>query len=79
MGSFRNLNFKIIFHLMGLLLTVNGAFILISALVSFIYSDGVALEMLLAGVVGASIGGLIMIFTKNHRKEINKREKVMLS
>ena len=74
MSSFRKLNYKIIIHLMGLLLTVNGAFILISALVSFIYSDGVALEMLLAGVVGASIGGLIMIFTKNHRKEINKRE-----
>ena len=74
MGSFSKLNHKIIFHLMGLLLSVNGGFILISALVSFIYSDGVVFEMLLAGVVGVSIGGLIMLITKNHRKEINKRE-----
>ena len=59
---------------MGLLLSVNGAFILISALVSYLYKDGVALEMLLAGIVGSSIGGLVMLLTKKHRKEINKRE-----
>ena len=59
---------------MGLLLTVNGAFILISALVSYLYKDGVALEMLLAGIVGSSIGGFVMLLTKKHKKEINKRE-----
>ncbi|MFT5438040.1 MAG: trk system potassium uptake protein TrkH [Ulvibacter sp.] len=74
MSSFRKLNYKIIFHLMGLLLTVNGAFILISALVSYLYKDGVALEMLLAGIVGSSIGGFVMLLTIKHRKEINKRE-----
>ncbi|MFT4847666.1 MAG: trk system potassium uptake protein TrkH [Sediminicola sp.] len=74
MGAFRKLNYKIIFHLMGLLLAVNGVFILISALVSYLYKDGVALEMLLAAVVGSSIGGLVMLLTKKHRKEINKRD-----
>lgn len=74
MSSFRKLNYKIIFHLMGLLLTVNGAFILISALVSYLYKDGVALEMLMAGIVGSSIGGFVMLLTKKHKKEINKRE-----
>ncbi len=74
MGSFTKLNYKIIFHLMGLLLTVNGGFILLAALVSFLYKDGVTAEMTLAGVIGLAIGGMIMLFTKNHRKEIKKRE-----
>lgn len=74
MSAFRKLNYKIIFHLMGLLLTVNGAFILIAALVSYLYKDGVTLEMLLAGLVGSSIGVLVMLVTKKHKKEINKRE-----
>lgn len=74
MGSFTRLNYRIIFHLMGLLLSVNGCFILLAALVSFLYKDGVAQEMTLAGVVGLAIGGLIMLSTKNHRKEIKKRE-----
>ena len=74
MGSFTKLNFKIIFHLMGLLLTVNGGFILLAALVSFLYKDGVTEEMTLAGIVGLAIGGLVMLSTKNHRKEIKKRE-----
>lgn len=74
MGSFTKLNYKIIFHLMGLLLSVNGGFILLAALVSFLYKDGVAGEMTLAGVVGLAIGGLIMLSTRKHRKEIKKRE-----
>ena len=68
MGSFTKLNFKIIFHLMGLLLTVNGGFILLAAIVSFLYKDGVTEEMTLAGIVGLAIGGLVMLSTKNHRK-----------
>jgi trk system potassium uptake protein TrkH len=74
MGSFTKLNYKIIFHLMGLLLTVNGAFILIAAFVSYLFQDGVVFEMFLAGIVGSSIGGVVMLITKNHRKEIKKKE-----
>jgi len=59
---------------MGLLLVVNGGFILLAALVSFIYKDGVSGEMSLAGLVALAIGGLIMVFTRNHKKEIKKRE-----
>lgn len=74
MSSFTKLNFRIIFHLMGLLLAVNGGFILLSSLVSLFYDDGVVREMFLAGIVGSLIGGVIMMVTKNHRKEIQKRE-----
>lgn len=59
---------------MGLLLMVNGGFMLLSSLVSWYYKDGVFNEMLMAGLVALGVGALIMVFTKNHRKEIQKRE-----
>ncbi len=74
MSSFVKLNFKIIFHLMGLLLTVNGGFMMFSALVSYYYKDGVFSEMILAGVVTIISGGLIMFVTRKNRKEIKKRD-----
>jgi trk system potassium uptake protein TrkH len=74
MYLFKKINFKIIFHLMGLLLGVNGGFMLLSTLVSFIYADGVVKEMLFSALVAIALGGVVMLTTKNHRKEINKRE-----
>ncbi|HET8803133.1 MAG TPA: potassium transporter TrkG, partial [Aequorivita sp.] len=74
MSSLTKLNYKIISHLMGLLLMVNGGFMLISAIISWYYNDGVLNEMLLAGTVALGVGGMIMLLTKNHRKEIQKRE-----
>ena len=59
---------------MGLLLMVNGGFMLLSSIVSWYYKDGVLKEMLLAGSVALGIGGTIMLLTKNHRKEFQKRE-----
>jgi len=78
MSSLRKLNYKIISHLMGLLLIVNGGFILLAAIVSYYYSDGVAQKMFMAGIVALMIGGLIMILTKNHKKEIEKREGYLI-
>jgi len=74
MSSFSKLNFKIIFHLMGLLIGVNGGFILLSSLVSYIYKDGVFVQMLMSGITALALGATIMLVTKNHRKEIQKRE-----
>ena len=68
------INYKIICHLMGLLLVVNGGFMLLSTLVSLYYQDGVVSEMFLAAIVILFIGGGIMLTTRNHRKEIQKRE-----
>jgi len=68
------LNYKIIFHLMGLLLTVNGGFMLLASLVSLAYKDGVVKEMVLSGIITLVIGGVLMLVTKEHRKEIQKRE-----
>ena len=68
------LNYKIIFHFLGLLLLFNGGFIMIATLISLIYQDGVTLELFLSGVATLLIGGLTMASTKNHIKEMNKRE-----
>jgi trk/ktr system potassium uptake protein len=74
MRPIASLNYKIIFHLLGLLLLVNGGFMLLSALVSLLYKDGVVLEMSLAGLFTLVIGGTVMLFTRRHRKEIQKRD-----
>ncbi|WP_406682956.1 TrkH family potassium uptake protein [Seonamhaeicola sp. MEBiC1930] len=68
------LNYKIIFHFLGLLLLFNGGFMLLSALVSFLYKDGVTTQLLLAGIITLVLGVIGMVFTRKHKKEINKRE-----
>jgi len=74
MSTFSKLNYKIISHLMGLLLAVNGGFMLLACIVSFYYKDGVGLQVLAAGLTALAIGGFIMLITRKHRKEIQKRE-----
>ena len=78
MRSFARLNLKIILHLLGLLLSVNAGFMFLCALVSFIYKDGVVLQLFYAGIVTLAIGGTTMLVTRNHRKEIQKREGYLI-
>lgn len=68
------LNFKIICHFLGLLLLFNGGFMLLSALISILYKDGVTLQIFIAGITTIVAGLLTMVFTRNHSKEMNKRE-----
>lgn len=68
------LNYKIIFHLFGLLFLFNGSFMMLSSLVSFIYKDGVTMPLFLSGVTVVLIGITTMVFTKDHQKIMNKRE-----
>ncbi len=68
------LNYKIIIHFLGLLLLCNGGFILLSSLISLIYKDGVTLQLFLSGIIVIFLGISAMIFTRDHKKEMNKRE-----
>jgi trk system potassium uptake protein TrkH len=68
------LNYKIIFHFLGLLLLFNGGFMLLSSLVSYIYNDGVTFQIFLAGILTLIAGAITMLATRRHKKEINKRE-----
>jgi len=56
------LNGKIILHLMGLLLLCNGAFMMVAALISVIYKDGVTTSITLAAIVTMMIGLISMFF-----------------
>lgn len=47
---------------------------LLAALLSFIYSDGATNQLVLSGLSVLVIGFLAMIFTKNHSKEMTKRQ-----
>ncbi|OBX25554.1 trk system potassium uptake protein TrkH [Gelidibacter algens] len=72
------INYKIILHFFGLLLLFNGGFMLLATLVSLIYDDGVTLKLLLSGLAVLLIGMTVMLSTKNHSKEMNKREGYMV-
>ncbi|MAM17854.1 MAG: potassium transporter TrkG [Christiangramia sp.] len=68
------LNYKIILHVMGLLLLCNGGFMLLSSLVSLIYNDGVTLEISMAALITLFCGTLFMFTTRGHSKEVKIRE-----
>jgi trk system potassium uptake protein TrkH len=69
-----HLNFRIIIHLMGLLLLCNGGFMLLAALVSGIYKDGATLSITMAAIATLFGGVIAMYFTRGHRKEVKKKE-----
>jgi trk system potassium uptake protein TrkH len=68
------LNLKIIIHFFGLLLLFNSGFMLISAIVSFLYKDGATKDLVLAGVSVLLLGAIFMLSSLKHKKEMNKRE-----
>lgn len=59
---------------MGLLFAVNGIFMMVCAGVSWYYDEAVLNQILAAGAVALGAGGVVMFVTKNHRKEVQKRE-----
>ena len=59
---------------MGLLLLCNGGFMLLAALVSGIYIDGVTLDITLAAIVTMFIGVFAMFSTRGHKKEVKRKE-----
>ena len=59
---------------MGLLVLCNGGFMLLAALVSAIYDDGVTLSVSLAAVVTMFVGISAMFFTRGHKKEVKRKE-----
>ncbi len=60
---------------MGLLLVFNGGFMLLSAMVGYFYDDvDIALSISSAGFLTILIGTVFMYFTREHRKELQKRD-----
>lgn len=69
-----SLNTRIILHLMGLLLLFNGGFMLLAALISGIYQDGVTYQISLAAITTLFAGTGAMYFTRGHKKEVKRKE-----
>lgn len=68
------LNYRVILHIMGLLLLCNGGFMLLAAFASWYYQDGVSMGISTASVSTMLSGLLLMFFTRGHRKELKQRE-----
>ena len=57
-----------------MLLIFNGSAMIISAIVSLIFNDGVIKEIALSAFLTIVIGSIIMLFNKNNIRQINKRD-----
>ena len=68
------LNLRIIFHIMGLLLLCNGGFMLLAAVVSGVYQDGATLSIALASMTTMFVGVFMMYYTRGHKKEVKQKE-----
>jgi len=68
------INTKIIVYFLGFLLLINGGFMFLTALLSYIYQDGITNSLLMSGVLVTLVGLAMLILNKNHDKQINKRE-----
>jgi len=68
------LNKKLIFYIIGMLLIFNGAAMIISSFVSVIFDDGVLKEITFSAIFLIITGFLIMTFSKNNVRQINKRD-----
>jgi len=63
---------------MGVLMLFNGGFMLLSALVGFIYKDNANKGVALAGLATISIGLLLRFITKDFTKQIKKKEGYLI-
>ena len=72
------LNNKLIFYIIGMLLIFNGGAMIISAVVSLIFNDGVLKEIAFSAFLTLLIGTLIMFFSKNNIRQINKRDGYLI-
>lgn len=68
-------NFKVILHIIGVLLLFNGGLMLLAAVTSWLMKDGVTFELTLSAFLVMITGGFMMLVSRNHEAQIQK-EKV---
>ncbi|OUW74883.1 MAG: potassium transporter, partial [Flavobacteriaceae bacterium TMED204] len=71
-------NFKVILHIIGVLLLFNGGLMLLSALVSWLMKDGVTFEIVLSAFIVMITGGFMMLVSLKHEAQIQKREGYLI-
>src|SRR5690606_26846052 len=68
------MNIKIIFRVIGLLMFVEGAFMLLPFIISIIYGENDSLGFLISAGINLLAGGFIIWLTRNASRDIGKRE-----
>jgi trk system potassium uptake protein TrkH len=71
-------NYKVILHIVGVLLLFNGGLMLLASLASWLMKDGVTFEMTLSAFIVMILGGFMMLISRNHESQIQKREGYLL-
>jgi trk system potassium uptake protein TrkH len=73
-----SINYKIVFHTLGLILIFNGAFMLIPTLTSWYYGEAETLGIASAAITTLFVGFLIMFVTRFHDKSIQQKEGYLI-
>ena len=63
---------------MGVLLLVNGGFMLVSSLISLLSNDGFVKEITTSSFIVLSIGVVFLFFGRRYEKQIQKREGYLI-
>ncbi len=71
-------NYRLISYIIGLLLLFNSAAILITSFVSFLLKDGFFSNIIYASLCCLVIGSIIMFFSRNPTKVINRRDGYLI-
>ena len=71
-------NYKVILYIIGILLLFNGGLMLLATLASWIMKDGVTYEMTISAFFVMTIGGFMMLLSRNHEPHIQKREGYLI-
>ena len=71
-------NYRLISYIIGLLLLFNSAAILITSFVSFLLKDGFFNNIVYASLFCLVIGSIIMFFSRNPTKVINRRDGYLI-
>ena len=74
-----NYNFKVIFKVIGILLLINGGFMLTCLPFSFYYNEGDHLALISSSLITIGIGSLLLLLTRNlHTNEMRKKDGYLI-
>ncbi|MGB0390040.1 MAG: TrkH family potassium uptake protein [Salibacteraceae bacterium] len=72
------INWKMVLNVLGLLSSINGIFMLFCIPIALTYNEGVIKAFLHSGMICFLLGAGLIIATRNHRKELKKREGYLI-
>lgn len=72
------INWKMVLNVLGLLSAINGIFMLFCIPIALAYNEGVIKTFLDSGMICFVLGAVLIFATRNHRKELKKREGYLI-